>query len=1086
VRANLLRTKIIDITGHYMLFRFLAVFALLLPLLANAASLEAGGNHNCALTDMGGVQCWGANGSGQLGDGTVVDRLTPVAVSGLSSGVLSIAMGEMHSCGLTAVGGVQCWGRNNYGQLGDGTTIDRLTPVAVTGLSSGVQIIVAGAYFTCALMTAGDIRCWGINNFGQLGDGTITDRLTPVELSGLDSVQAIAAGSYHSCALTNAGGVVCWGNNARGQLGDGTATNRLTPVAVSGLGSGVQMIASIARHSCALTTAGALQCWGNNSKGQLGDGTTTNRLTPVAVSGLSNDVQAITGGGDHSCALTNGGGVQCWGDNARGQLGDGTTTDRLTPVGVSGLSSGVQAVTAGNVHSCALTNAGGVQCWGWNLQGQLGDGTTTAKLLPVSVVEPDGDNDGVPDIWDAFPLDNNESVDTDSDGLGDNADVDDDNDGVDDWDDNCSFVSNPDQLDADSDGIGNACDTTPNGDTDNDGIDNLTDNCVSISNTNQLNTDGDAQGNACDNDDDNDGVADVSDAFPLDATESADTDSDGIGNNTDNCVSVSNTDQLNTDGDAQGDVCDNDDDNDGVADVSDAFPLDATESVDTDSDGIGDNADTTPNGDTDNDGIDNAADNCPLIANSNQLDYDANNIGDACDDPVPVPEDVAGVMKNAKAGSAVAFAGDVNGDGYGDYVVGMPGYDIPAAPPVKIIKDAGRAEVISGKTGAVLMSVNGVAAKDAMGFAVAGNGDIDNDGFDDVVVGAPTADDTESGIKDTGSAILLYGPNGERRQTFFGTEPKSQFGYAFSVADANSDGHADILIGAPKDNDMWPHSKKVGSVSLFSGENNSLLVKWYGGTSGWGYGSSVLLADLDADGVAEIVVGSPYATYSNSSSSGDGDSTGAVMASSWRNEYPRAGKVSVYGLAEGYWLWSTGIYKKNALFGSSLAVADVNADGENELIVGAPGYAGINYEGNKAAGSVSVISGDVGFEMGRFFGESKKTGLGLVVSAGDVNGDGYDDIIAGTKLDDNSGAKIIKDTGSVSVWSGNDYSLITTLYGEKKGDLFGAAVSAGDINSDGKADLIIGIPGFDALPILPATKPMKDTGAVRVLSGGDL
>ncbi|MGA9350442.1 MAG: hypothetical protein WBW48_16795, partial [Anaerolineae bacterium] len=189
-------------------------------------AIAAGYRHTCALT-AGGVKCWGYNGYGQLGDGTWTWRNTPVDVSGLTSGVTTIAAGSYHTCALTAGGGAKCWGHNNNGQLGDGTTTNRNTPVDVSGLTSGVDAIAAGSYHTCAL-TAGGVKCWGLNDYGQLGDGTTTNRNTPVDVSGLTSgVAAIAAGYYHTCALT-AGGVKCWGRNNNGQLGDGTTTDRNT------------------------------------------------------------------------------------------------------------------------------------------------------------------------------------------------------------------------------------------------------------------------------------------------------------------------------------------------------------------------------------------------------------------------------------------------------------------------------------------------------------------------------------------------------------------------------------------------------------------------------------------------------------------------------------------------------------------------------------------------------------------------------------------------------------------------------------------------------------------------------------------
>jgi len=355
-------------------------------LTTGVAAVAAGGSHTCALTTDGGVQCWGSNTSGQLGDGTTANRSTPVAVTGLTGGVAAVAAGWSHTCALTTGGGVQCWGDNTSGELGDGTTTWRATPVTVTGLTSGVAAVTAGNGYTCALTIDGVVRCWGSNASGQLGDGTTTNRLTPVAVTGVTGgVVAVDAGKGQTCALTAGGAAQCWGDNTSGQLGDGTTTNRLTPVAVTGLTGGVAAVRAGGSHTCALTTGGGVQCWGWNTSGQLGDGTTINRSTLVTVTGLTSGVVAVGAGGSHTCALTTGGGVQCWGDNTSGQVGDGTTTNRSTPEAVTGLTSGVGAIATGSSHTCALTTGGGVQCWGDNTHGQVGDDTTMSRLTPVTV-----------------------------------------------------------------------------------------------------------------------------------------------------------------------------------------------------------------------------------------------------------------------------------------------------------------------------------------------------------------------------------------------------------------------------------------------------------------------------------------------------------------------------------------------------------------------------------------------------------------------------------------------------------------------------------------------------------------------------
>jgi alpha-tubulin suppressor-like RCC1 family protein len=374
--------------------------------------VSAGGLHTCGVTPDNRAYCWGSNGFGNLGDGTTTDRLTPVAVVG-GLRFRQVSAGNFHTCGVTTDNRAYCWGFNQTGELGNGTSTGPETcnnqridfscstrPVAVAG---GLRFLVvsAGGNHTCGVTPGNLAYCWGFNAAGQLGNGTNTGPETcaagracstrPVAAAGGLRFRQVAAGLDHTCGATPAKDAYCWGSNFFGQLGDGTTTFRSTPVAVAG-GLRLSRVAAGERHGCGLTQDHRAYCWGANFSGQLGNGTSSGpeicnrtpcstRPVPV-VGGLR--FHQVSAGGFHTCGVILGNLAYCWGFNTVGQLGDGTTTFRSTPVAVVG-GLRFRQVDGGLVHSCGVTPDKLAYCWGRNIHGQLGDGTTTDRPRPVPV-----------------------------------------------------------------------------------------------------------------------------------------------------------------------------------------------------------------------------------------------------------------------------------------------------------------------------------------------------------------------------------------------------------------------------------------------------------------------------------------------------------------------------------------------------------------------------------------------------------------------------------------------------------------------------------------------------------------------------
>ncbi|MFJ6185256.1 RCC1 domain-containing protein [Streptomyces sp. NPDC092295] len=342
------------------------------------------------------LKAWGNNRAGQLGDGTWTDfRTSATTVLGLTSAeVVKIAAGGKssatgHGLALLTDRTVQSWGANNSGQLGDGSVFSHNAPGQVVNLSHATDIAAGGTH-SLALLADQTLVAWGQNNYGQLGNGTNMDSSVPVRVEGLNKVIAIAAGLSHSLALREDGTVWAWGHNTNGQLGDGTSASRNVASRVSEL-AGVTLIAAGANHNFALVggpgSGGVVMAWGHNATGQLGDDSTTNRYTPVKTQDAwSGDVSRIAAGCHHSLAVTGPDStLHAWGKNTSGQLGDGTTDQRNTPVSVPGLT-GVQLVAGGREHTIALLGDNTVRSWGANSSGQLGNGTTTDSSTPVTTL----------------------------------------------------------------------------------------------------------------------------------------------------------------------------------------------------------------------------------------------------------------------------------------------------------------------------------------------------------------------------------------------------------------------------------------------------------------------------------------------------------------------------------------------------------------------------------------------------------------------------------------------------------------------------------------------------------------------------
>jgi alpha-tubulin suppressor-like RCC1 family protein len=356
-------------------------------------TISAGNETTCAVISDGTIKCWGNNGAGRLGIGSVVNQNEPVTVNSINNAIQVMA-GYQHSCATLKDGSAKCWGWNNYYQLGDGGELgvsqpNQLTPVNVLNITTATSI-TAGEDFSCALLFGGTIQCWGKGEYGQLGNGTNDTVTSPVTVSNITNAIDFEAYTLNACAIIDNGSVNCWGYGGYGQLGDGVVvmTNGLayktnTPVAVSNI-TNASNISMGHYHACALLDNGSVNCWGKGELGQLGNGTTSTSAvnTPVYVSDISTAI-SISAGYAHTCAILSGGTIKCWGGGAGGELGNGSTSNQSTPVSVSNVDNAV-AISSGRSHTCALLSDRSIKCWGSGSAG-LGNGSNSSSSTPVFV-----------------------------------------------------------------------------------------------------------------------------------------------------------------------------------------------------------------------------------------------------------------------------------------------------------------------------------------------------------------------------------------------------------------------------------------------------------------------------------------------------------------------------------------------------------------------------------------------------------------------------------------------------------------------------------------------------------------------------
>ncbi len=343
-------------------------------------TIAAGSYHNLAIAQNGTLWAWGENNYGQLGDNTTTNRIIPTQI-GTSADWSSIAGGLYHSLAIKTDGTLWTWGYNGNGELGDNTTTDKIIPTQI-GVATNWYSIVGGTFYSLAIKTDGTLWAWGANSSGQLGDNTTTSKIIPTQIGVATNWSSIAGGAFHSLAIKTNGTLWTWGYNGDGQLGDNTTTDKIIPTQI-GAATNWSSLAAGGFHSLAIKTDGTLWAWGRNYYGQLGGNTITEIFIPTQI-GTATNWYSIAGGTDHSLAVKTDGTLWAWGRNYYGQLGDNTTTDKIIPTQI-GAATNWSSVSGGSFHSLATKKDHALWAWGYNGYGQLGDGTSADKNIPTDI-----------------------------------------------------------------------------------------------------------------------------------------------------------------------------------------------------------------------------------------------------------------------------------------------------------------------------------------------------------------------------------------------------------------------------------------------------------------------------------------------------------------------------------------------------------------------------------------------------------------------------------------------------------------------------------------------------------------------------